>query len=79
MCPPSSCAVQRFTRFISLLSSRSDRSTYAPDESRLKFDRANTPIGAPCRDKEGAGSGISSLYLWARKPLNMETLLTPQL
>ena len=35
MRPPSSCAVQHFTRFYQPLSSRSGRSTYAPDESRL--------------------------------------------
>ena len=31
------------------------------------FDRGkntNTPILAPCRNKDGAGSGISGLYLW---------------
>ena len=30
------------------------------------FDRLknpNTPIGAPCQNKDGAGSGISRLYL----------------
>ena len=27
-------------------------------------EKTNTPIGAPCQDKDGAGSGISGLYLW---------------
>ena len=24
----------------------------------------NTPVGAPCRDRDGTDSGISALYLW---------------
>ena len=29
------------------------------------FQLATSPIGAPCRDKDGAGSEISGLYLWS--------------
>ena len=61
-----------FTRsatFHACLSSHSDRSTYAPDKSWLPLIVGKTwisLIGALCRDKDGAGSGISSLYLWAK-------------
>ena len=33
-----------------------------------------TPIGAPCRDKNGAGCGISGLYLWV-DDINLQQML----
>ena len=54
--------------FHTFLSSRSDRSTYAPDKSWLFKMAGKTRIpliGAPWLDKDDAGSGISGLYLWS--------------
>ena len=34
------------------------------DESWLFWDTRIPPIGSPCQDNDGAGSGISGLYLW---------------
>ena len=53
----------RCATFHACLFSTSDRNTYALDESHC-FDyiaeKPRTPvIGAPCWDKDGAGSGIS--------------------
>ena len=52
----------RHAAFHACLSSRSDRTTYAPDESWLFLIMGKTWI--PCRDKNGAGSGIFLVYLW---------------
>ena len=54
--------------FHTCLFSCSDRSTWAPDESRFFFLYVRKtripPIWAPCRNKDDAGSGISGVYLW---------------
>ena len=42
--------------------------TFAPDEP-LYFDygkNPKTPNLSPCQDKNGAGSGISPVYLWLK-------------
>ena len=38
--------------------------TYVPDEPQFDFGKTwRPPIWAPCCDKDGTGSGISSVYL----------------
>ena len=50
--------------FHACLSSRSDPNTYATNESSLIVVKTRIPpIGAPCWDTDGAGSGISGLYV----------------
>ena len=65
MRPRSSHAVRRLTR--------SDRITVILITGKTRIP----PIGAPCQDKGGAGSGISGLYLWDRQKYIDEAM--PQL
>ena len=64
--------VRYFTR---VLSSRSDRSrctwwtavisiTGKPEDPQFERKTWRPPIWAPCQEKNGAGSGISSVFLW---------------
>ena len=61
MCPRSSRAVRRFTHVYV----HAQITVHAHLANHSYFDRGknlNTPIGAPCLDEDGAGSGISTLF-----------------
>ena len=70
----------RHVAFHACLLSCSERSAYnAPDESRLFWSWEKPripPIWAPCRDKDGTGSGISGLYLQHCHTLSQQTHFT---
>ena len=62
----ASMTFARRAAFHTFLSLSSDHSTYALTNHGY-FDRGKyriPPTEAPCRDNDGAGSGISGLYLW---------------
>ena len=69
MCPQSSRALQHFTR-VYLHPQRAAHTHLANQGYFDRWKNPNTPIGDPCRDKDGAGTGISGLNLWlyARNP-----------
>ena len=61
MCPRSSCGVSHV--FIVMLRPHYIRIWWITVILIVGKTRI-PPIGAPCRDKNGAGSGISLVYLW---------------
>ena len=51
--------------------------TYAPDEPRLFWLREKTrrpPNWAPFRDQNGAGSGISGVYMWTAHKISVVSM-----
>ena len=63
MRPRSSCAVRHFRCVY--LHAQTAVHTHLTNHNYFElFLTQIPPIGTPCRDKNGAGSGISGLYLW---------------
>ena len=72
MRPQSSHAVQHFTRVY--LHARTaintgDIRTWRTTIVLITKNTQRPPIWAPCRNKDGAGSGISGVYLWCWRNL----------